>query len=350
MNHLKITQQEGMTEYCSSEVPVKIYELDSSGQLDGNSTFVGTIQVEGGYRYQTEYLTKKYNSFHINVDNYWIYFNDRLFGETIAKKINGTTHITETEANSVTSNDQLFTYVNNNDIKEVDFTPFTNLKRFELIYPETSDNRVNSVLYNLQNIDTVNFGEIEQFTFIENEIYSANFNVTAANECFANKVIAEKTKYLGQYAFRGLYFTELYLPNIIAIGPAQGNTNKQNSKGELFRRHFMFFGNNFQKFADALFTENNDENNKGIIVIAATTPPELYTFPTSNRFEGINDSSNFSYSRYRHGVWDYYVPTSAYETYKTHIIWQYMENNGKLHPFSELPEEYKQKVSKWYTE
>lgn len=351
MNHLKITQQEGITEYCSSEIPVKIYELDSSGQLDGGSTFVGTIQVDGAYKYQIDYLTKKYNSFHINANEYWVHFNDSLFESMIAKKINGTSHLTEEEANTVTTNIGLFTYFDGTIVKEIDFTPFKNFKHFYAGNTAENDNFLN----NTQNASVLNFGNIETISNRNNRLDQTQFGTMIGSSIYVDTIIGENLKYIGVFALRNTWFREIYLPEIIGIAEAQGTTNSNNNSSINFRKHFVFLGSNFKQFVNmsSFFTENNDESNNGIIVIAAKTPPKCVNF---NNIEGSVETGwnaptqEFTGNKYNAGAWNWYVPTSALDTYKNDVVFQVMDGLGKLHPFSELPEEYKQKVSKWYTE
>ena len=348
MNKLIIKQPTGSRETVSPAVITELYAI-ANATTDSNIELEGWLYTTATYKVYKEYLEHRFDKLTIDAGAFWVRFNDFLFESGIAKKINGSSHITENEADSLTSNWLLCTYINDKDIKELDFTPFKNLKIWRTFSTSNNDN-INSIFYNIQDADVLNFGNVEQIVFNENQIYVSQFNILAGNNTFVNTVIAENVKYIATYAFRGLYFNEIYLPNIIAIGAVQGNTYADNSAGKRFERHFLFFGSKFQKFANmqSFFTENNHESHGGIIVIAAETPPKTYSFNANAPLEG--EEIAFSANKYNAGAWDYYVPTSSLSAYKSSVVWQIMDDLGKLHPFSELPEEYKQKVSKWYTE
>jgi hypothetical protein len=59
MTHLYI-EQNGITEEVTSSVISKLYELVSSGTLDGTSDLKGRLHITLGYRVPIEYLNNTF--------------------------------------------------------------------------------------------------------------------------------------------------------------------------------------------------------------------------------------------------------------------------------------------------
>ena len=76
MTHLRILQNNGVTEEVSSSVVQKLYELASSGNLDNSSALEGRIHIGITYRTYKEYLEGLFNDFYIQADDYAIPFED----------------------------------------------------------------------------------------------------------------------------------------------------------------------------------------------------------------------------------------------------------------------------------
>ena len=75
MTHLYI-EQNGITEEVSSSVISKLYELATSGTLDGTSNLKGRLHTTLGYRYKIDYLYIAYLDLYIDATEYAINFED----------------------------------------------------------------------------------------------------------------------------------------------------------------------------------------------------------------------------------------------------------------------------------
>lgn len=75
MTHLYI-EQNGITEEVNSQVIEKLYNLASSGDLDGTSDLKGRLHLTIGYRAPIDYLNTTYPDLYISADDYAIPFED----------------------------------------------------------------------------------------------------------------------------------------------------------------------------------------------------------------------------------------------------------------------------------
>lgn len=338
MTHLRIEQNEGVVEYVDSSVVEELYDKSKNS----SNNFIGTINVPACYKEQALYLTTTYPNFHIQSQDYWVWFQDKEFETYISGIAGSGGHITETQAKQVTS--WYYTFRNsfqNKEFEYVDFSSFTNMKS---IYLNTNSNDI----INYCKFNILNFGNIES-AVNGDYIMNQSFNARIANETYAKIIIGENIKAIADYATRSLGFEEAYFPNLEYLGNGTGSAYGT-ANGISYHRKFIFVGDKLKALGSP-FSESNQEDNGGIFVLTATTPPKWQSWNNGAKTTEGTDKTAVP-SVYVLGAYTYYVPDSAIENYKTEFVWSTiatMFNGTRLKPLSELPDQYKEKISKWYT-
>lgn len=77
MTHLYI-EQNGITEEVTSSVISKLYEIVTSGTLDGASDLKGRLHSSSGYQDEIQYLNNNFDELYISADIYYIRFEDTV--------------------------------------------------------------------------------------------------------------------------------------------------------------------------------------------------------------------------------------------------------------------------------
>lgn len=335
MNKLDIQQSQNV-EIVPSSVIQKLY---TAALNTTNATLSGNLQVTNTYRKPVEYLRNRFENLTINVTgDYFVDFEDSVFKQIVASYIGDGTDTTETAAQAANDPRELLYRCSNSNVTQIDLTPFTS-------YKTLNTENSNSLLSNVT-LSELNFGSIENIwcrTYMD--FY---YNTRVGDNVIANTVIGENIKNIGYFSFRGFIFTEGYFPNVEQIGSGVGKA-KDTINGTEYARKFIFLGDKLEK-CNILFADENASND-GIIVITATTPPTIGSWDNNGVF--TEEASNyFSDNSYKVSAYDYYVPDSALTAYQTATNWKDIvprNRAGNIYPISQLPDEYKTKISRWYT-
>lgn len=335
MNKLDIQQSQNV-EIVPSSVIQKLY---TAALNTTNATLSGNLQVTNSYRKPVEYLRNRFENLTINVTgDYYVDFEDPVFKQIVASYIGDGTDTTETAVQAANNPRELLYRCSNSNVTQIDLTPFTSYKTLDT---QNNDNMLSNVT-----LSELNFGPIENI--LANMHISWHFNNRVGDNVIANTVIGENIKNIGDFSFRSFIFTEGYFPNVEQIGAGVGKA-KMTINGTEYARKFIFLGDKLSK-CNILFADENASND-GIIVITATTPPTIGSWNINGVFTEA-ESNYFSDNSYKVGAYDYYVPDSALTTYQAATNWKDIvprNKAGNIYPISRLPDEYKAKISKWYT-
>lgn len=96
MTHLYI-EQNGITEEVTSSVISKLYELASSGTLDGTSDLKGRLHSTSGFQSQISYLCNKYENLTITADKQYVEFEDPVVQDFLTNYIGDGTGVSTTD-------------------------------------------------------------------------------------------------------------------------------------------------------------------------------------------------------------------------------------------------------------
>ena len=195
MTHLYI-EQNGITEEVSSSVISKLYELASSGTLDGTSNLKGRLHTTLGYRSEIEYLNTNYQDLYISVDDYAVPFEDpNMLSYLLNKGIGSNGYITETQAAAVTS---VSNAPNTTITKFNEFKYFTNITESKGGFSGTDDGNMRFLGWTaLEEIDISNLTSIGHNT---GYAYGDTFvNCTSLKKVTASDKLAK----IGYNAFDG---------------------------------------------------------------------------------------------------------------------------------------------------
>ena len=151
MTHLKIEQNNGITEQVSPSVIEKLYEIVHSGNLDSSSNLVGSLNTTSTYQHYVDYLEEQFTKdgvrqLIITANKLYIYFADpeirRVFANTFGDNVgvtrldlSGVTKIPNRmfEGNTaITSFDELGDFTNITELDYYCFSEATNLSSIDL--------------------------------------------------------------------------------------------------------------------------------------------------------------------------------------------------------------------------
>ena len=173
MTHLYI-EQNGITEEVSSSVISKLYQLASSGTLDGTSNLKGRLHSSIGRDVEIYYLTTHYQDLHISVDALYISFVDPEVERVLINQWGDGSGITEAQINSHNNIGSIFK-------SNTTITSFDELDRFASV------------------------------TTISNQAFEGASNLTSIG--------LSNIQYIGWNAFKGADITgSISMPNIKVIG------------------------------------------------------------------------------------------------------------------------------------
>lgn len=357
MTHLRIEQNNNVEVLGTGENNVGIriieflYNLAKSG-LDSNSLLRGTLSVSKAYRTSVEYLQQN-TDLQFIVQDYIVKFDDPVFEQVCSQVIGSSGYVTETQAALATkaNADTILVDCSGTRVNNIDFSPFTNVEDVRLS---------NDINYQLSNVylETLNLGNVSDLTPDDSlsldPYMNLNFNMRFVyGNVIAETFVAENLKFIGVFALRGLGFNEAYFPNVEYIGGGIGNiqdTLTIQGESKTYARKFIFIGDKIKAFNE--LSESNSEQFGGICVITATTPPVINAGWESRSRASEYTIGTAGDQTYKWASYHYYVPDSALEDYKTDPLWQpHYQRWGDdwLKPISELPDQYKQKISKYYT-
>lgn len=370
MNSLKIQQGSNAESVSTNIIQTLYYSALSvpqpqSGQID-NALLSGHITAPHAYKYQINYLAGivgegtsgvvtsqrnnsegRFSNLQIDIVNgYYVEIEDPIFKSAVAQVMGDGTNVTEAQAASYTGDllQNVIIKCSNTNIKNIDLTPFTNAT-FRTSYNNKSEETLQNVI-----LDTFNFGSQQYLTanwYGYYDTVEANFNSRIATDSYAEIVIGENVKVIGDFAFRGLITGEMYFPNVEWLGKAIGSA-KATISGTQYNRKFIFLGSKLECMSIPFADEN--VSNNGIIVITNPIPPRMGEFDIRDFTEQTALVSN---NLYKFAAYDYYVPDDALATYKAANNWKDIEPRnaaGHIYPISQLPDEYKAKIAKWYVE
>lgn len=344
MNHIKIEQNNNI-EVVSKELIEELY--NAAQDCDASSNMAGNLQTTKAYKRDVDFLTAKFPGLTINatqglyVDVRDRYFEQLLFDSGIGDGVG----ITTVEAAALTNIGSITPNVTN-DVNIIDLRIFPNL----VFWPSRGD--ADSLINNVH-LKELNFGNIKKITPLDSDVMQYNYNIRIVNGLVVDKCVGENVELVGVFELRSFMAKELYLPNIKCIGQATGSiaeTHDMDGQSITYLREFAFLGDKLELWAGL-----NDENAEQYrftckVVITALTPPQWVDWAFGDDKDTYTQKS---YSKYSMGSYCYYVPDTALNDYKQAAIWSDIWNDWGtecLKPISELPIEYKQKISKWYTE
>jgi hypothetical protein len=96
MTHLYI-EQNGITEEVSSSVISKLYELVSSGTLDGTSNLKGRLHASVAKDVEVTYLNQHFSDLHITADALYLSFVDPEVERVLTTKYGNGTGVTNVD-------------------------------------------------------------------------------------------------------------------------------------------------------------------------------------------------------------------------------------------------------------
>lgn len=172
MTHLKI-EQNGITEEVNSQIIEKLYNLASSGDLDGTSDLKGRLHTTIGYRQPISYLNTMYPDLYISADEFAIPFEDpNMLQYLLDKGIGSNGMITESQAAAVTS---VSNAPNTTITKFNEFKYFTSITESKSGFSGTSDGNMRFYGWtaleeiDISNLTTIghNHGDSWGDTFVE---------------------------------------------------------------------------------------------------------------------------------------------------------------------------------------
>lgn len=350
MNHLIVSQNNNLEILGSSSNNIgvriieKLYDLARAG-LDNSSILQGNLQVSKAYRDSVDWLQNNTGLNIVVTDDYFVRFKDANFLRICCQVLGTDGTISETQAASVVE----VTYSPTNIVENIDYT----VKEVDLnLFPNAGwslRNTPNEMLHNVH-LEKLDFGNVTDL--VDNGYIYWNFNQRIASEVIADVCIGEYVERIGLFALRSFIPKELYLPNIKYIGGASGDmsgTITVNGTSVYGEREFWFLGDKLEAFGGLNDSNSESFRFKSKAVITATTPPVWAEWEWGTADDTYTQTS---YAKYKMGSWCYYVPDSALNDYKQAPIWSDIWSDWGtecLKPISELPAEYKQKISKWYT-
>lgn len=150
MTHLYI-EQNGITEEVSSSVISKLYQLASSGTLDGTSNLKGRLHSTTARDIHVAYLNEHFQDLYISVDALYLTFVDPEVERVLATKYGDGTNVTSTNMASVTS----INY-------DTGFNMNTTVTSFPELGSFTSIVNVNTLAFNFaSNLTTIDLSNIQ---------------------------------------------------------------------------------------------------------------------------------------------------------------------------------------------
>lgn len=344
MEHIKIEQNSNV-EVVDSNIIHKLAE--EAQDCDASSNMTGNLQTTKAYKRDVDFLTAKFPGLTINAtQGLYVDVRDRFFEQLLLSSgIGDSTGITTTDAATVTDISGITPNVTN-DVDVIDLRIFPNL----VFWP--SGGSANQLIDNVH-LKELNFGNIQKLTPMGSTLMQGNFNIRIANGLVVDKCVGENVELIGVFELRSFLPKELYLPNVKCMGQATGNiaeAHDMDGQSTTYLREFAFLGDKLELWAG--LNDNNAEQYRFTckIVITAPVPPQWVEWAFG---ADVDTYTPKSYAKYAMGSYCYYVPDAALNDYKQAAIWSNIWNDWGtecLKPISELPIEYKQKISKWYTE
>lgn len=76
MTHLRIEQNNGITEQVTSDIISKLYTVAYNSVLDGTSNLIGRLSTTAAYADEAAWLTEHFTDLYINADKYYVKFED----------------------------------------------------------------------------------------------------------------------------------------------------------------------------------------------------------------------------------------------------------------------------------
>lgn len=341
MNHIKI-EQNNIPDNVNYELIESLAEEVTNKQ---DASLKGTLNTQYVYKDTYEYLTGRFNELAINigVDQY-IRFEDQNFAQTSATVLNTTVPITYSASLTASGNANNILSAVTNASSIVNMYHFPNCTSFY------ATSQVSSLLHNCY-LTVLNLGNIEKIIY--GNSMQPYFNIRMADNVIIDTFIAEHLKTICVFGTRGLNYKEAYFPNLEYYGQAPGDSPGQRTIDGVtynYYKDFTFIGDKL-KYWGGLGENNHEELRfRQKCVITALTPPSWASW--GDEPPETPSTINQGYSKYVLGSFCYYVPDSVLNDYKQAPIWSQLWSDWGtecLKPISELPNEYKQKISKYYT-